>query len=85
MDAENTSSTQNSVDSQKTGLTDMAPAAQAVAPGAQAAITNHEPVLTEQGQQMLEDIKQDPKVPARLTPARMTPQAQATLKALRGH
>lgn len=55
--------------------------------GAGVTITNHEPVLTDTGKETLENMKQDaaqvmswPK-----HPYQMTPQAQATLNALKGN
>lgn len=74
---ETTNTTDENVAEQQTGLTDMAP-------GTKATITNHEPALTDQGQEVLADMKQAPDAPMRPR-YQMTPQAQATLKALRGH
>lgn len=54
--------------------------------GAKVTITNHEPVLSEQGQEVLNDLKHGADELVRPKHSyQMTPQAQATLKALRGH
>jgi hypothetical protein len=75
---ERTSTPQENAETQKTGLTDLPP-------GAQATITNPDPVLSEQGQDVLEALKSAPGQPYQRPTHQMTPQAQATLKALRGH